>query len=333
MLIRFNDFTLCDSARDGSMKLADDLLFAIARRMYTRNMGQSEEMSDALADSDSYADYRRQCVRRVLDAAERYQVPYRNQVVLDLGCYDGAISGGYLEAGARQVIGVDIDEPAVRQAQQNHTKENLEFRVGSTTELPVQDASVDTIFCYDVFEHVACPAPILEQCYRVLRPGGRMLIGTWGWYHPFAPHLWSTMPVPWAHVVFGEASMLRVCRRIYQSDFYRPNMHDFDEDGERLADKFNYLSIPTDYLNKYLIRDFERVFDESSLDFRVHAERFSSKWAAWTAPLLKVPLLREFFTAYIWVVLERPSTGQDMTQPNAQRRSADPAPVATVGAS
>ena len=289
------------------MKLADNLLFAIAKRMYTRNMGQSEEMTDALADSDSYADYRRQCVSRVLTAAESYGVDYRGRDVLDLGCYDGAISGGYLDAGARRVFGVDIDEPAVRLAQKNHTRENLEFRVGSTTELPLEDASIDTIFCYDVFEHVECPAPILEQCHRVLKPGGKMLIGTWGWYHPFASHLWSTMPVPWAHVLFGEASMLRVCRRIYQSDFYQPNMHDFDEHGDRIADKFTYTSIPTDYLNKYLIRDFERVFAESPLNFRLHSERFSSKWAAWTTPLLNVPLIREFFTAYIWVVLERPA--------------------------
>lgn len=290
------------------MKLAEDILFAIAKRMYRRNMGQSEEMTDALADSDSYAEYRKTCVRQVLDAADKYDVPYRDLAVMDLGCYDGAISGGYLDAGARRVVGVDIDEPAVRTAQQLHARDDLEFRVSSTTELPIRDESVDTIFCYDVFEHVECPAPMLEQCFRVLKPGGRMLIGTWGWYHPFAPHLWSTMPVPWAHVLFGEETMLKVCRRIYQSDFYQPNMHDFDKDGERIEDKFNYSKIPTDYLNKLLIRDFERVFRDSSFEHRVHAERFSSKWAAWTTPLLKLPFVREFFTAYIWVVLERPLT-------------------------
>ncbi len=56
---------------------------------------------------------------------------------------------------------------------------------------------VDVVLCYDVFEHVSRPAAVLDECYRILKPGGKMLIGTWGWYHPFAPHLWSTMPVPW----------------------------------------------------------------------------------------------------------------------------------------
>lgn len=288
------------------MKLAENLLFAVAKRMYTRNMGQSEEMTQALASDDSYADYRQECVNDVLVAADKYNVSYKGKTVLDLGCYDGAISGGYLKAGAKHVIGVDIDAPAVKVAQEKYSGPNIEFHASNTTELPLPDSCVDTIFCYDVFEHVSCPSPILEQCFRVLKPGGKMLIGTWGWYHPFAPHLWSTMPVPWAHVVFSEKTMLRVCRRIYNSDFYVPNMHDFDKNGARITDKFNYETIPTDYLNKYLVKDFEKVFQNSPLDFKINQQRFSSKWAAWTKPLLKVPFLKEFFTAYIWVVLQRP---------------------------
>ena len=287
------------------MKLSENILFAIAKKMYTRNMGQSEEMTEALANDASYATYRQECIHDVLTAADKYGVGCKDKTILDLGCYDGAISGGYLKAGAKHVIGVDIDEPAVRIAQAQHSGPNIEFHVSNTVELPLPDNCVDTIFCYDVFEHVSCPSPILEQCHRVLKPGGKMLIGTWGWYHPFAPHLWSMMPVPWAHVIFSEKTMLRVCRRIYKSDFYVPNMHDFDENGVRKPDKFDYESIPTDYLNKYLIKDFEKVFRDSPLKYKINRQRFSSKWAAWTRPLLKVPFLKEFFTAYIWVVLEK----------------------------
>lgn len=302
------------------MALGETLLYALTKRLYLRNLGQSEEMTQALANAEAYADYRRDCLNKVLSAAKRYGVEVKDQDVLDLGCYDGAITRGYLEAGAATVLGIDIDEEAVRKAQQRYTNSRMEFRISGTGAFPVADESLDTIFCYDVFEHVEFPGPILKECFRVLRPGGKMLIGTWGWYHPFAPHLWSTMPVPWAHVFFSERTVLRTCRRVYHSDWYRPNMHDLDVNGERIADKFTNESIPTSYLNKFLVRDFERVFKESPLKYTVHPQRFSSRWAAWTKPLLAVPFLREFFTAYIWVVLERPASAEHTNRTSTPRK-------------
>ena len=304
------------------MKISENILFAIASRMYRSSLGQSDEMFQALSDGDSYAGYRRECLAKVLDAAKLYGVPFLRRDVLDLGCYDGAISSGYLDAGARFVYGVDIDESAVKSAQKNFTDTRLDFRVSGVAGLPLDDQSVDTIFCYDVFEHVETPAPILDECNRVLRPGGKMLIGTWGWYHPFAPHLWSTMPVPWAHLLFSEKTMLCTCRRVYHSDWYIPNMHDYDEYGQRKADRYTHECIPTDYLNKYLIKDFDDTFRESPLNYKINPQRFSSKWAAWTIPLLKVPFLKEFFTAYIWVVLERPDVPERKKNTGLKREPA-----------
>ncbi len=224
-----------------------------------------------------------------------------------------------------EIIFGTIHADAIETANTKFAGPNVKFRVSDTDRLPLADESIDTIISYDVFEHVATPAQILSECHRVLRPGGSMLIGTWGWYHPFAPHLWSVMPVPWAHVLFSERIMLRVCRRIYQTDWYQPNMHDFDENGERIPDKFNYESIPTDYLNKFLIRDFERTFQQSEFDFQIHPERFSSRAAAWTKPLLRVPVLKEFFTSYIWCVLSKP--GKVQHTPSARISTAPERPV------
>lgn len=287
------------------MKILESMLYFLAKQLYARNLGQSEEMAEALSDSEAYAEYRQQCVDKVMSAAEQYGVPVAGRQVLDLGCYDGALSVGYLQAGADSVVGVDIDIDAVRIAQNRHKSERLTFHPSEPTQIPIPDDSVETILCYDVFEHVACPQEMLSEAWRVLRRGGKMLIGTWGWYHPFAPHLWSTMPVPWAHVVFSERTMLRVCRRVYHSDWYVPNMHDLDKDGNRKLDKYMEESIDKGYLNKLLISDFEKVFRESEFHAEIHQQRFSSRYAAWTAPLLKIPFIREFFTAYLWVVLEK----------------------------
>jgi SAM-dependent methyltransferase len=211
----------------------------------------------------------------------------------------------YVTHGVRRIVGVDIDPEAIEIARVRHTGPAVDYLLSRTTAIPLPDASIDTIVCYDVFEHVSRPAEVLAECRRVLRRGGRMLIGTWGWYHPFAPHLWAAMPVPWAHIVFSERTILRTCRRVFHSEWYVTNRHDVDEHGRKKIDKYVDEAISTDYLNKLRISDFEKVFRGSGLHHAIHPEPFGSKYAQWTRPLLSVPHLREFVTSYFWAVLTK----------------------------
>lgn len=290
------------------MWIAEQLLFGLCRALYRTQVAHSSDMKDALHDIDAYDSYRAGEIGRILEMVERLDVPIAGRTVLDLGCNDGAISEEYLRRGAGRVIGVDIDARAIERAGARHSDERLSFVVSTVGGIPLEDRSVETIISYDVFEHIARPDAMLGEMRRILAPGGRVLIGTWGWRHPFAPHLWSVMPVPWAHVVFSERTVLRVCRRVYHSSWYVPNMHDFDDRGERFADKFANERISSDYLNKYLIRDFERAFLNSGFDCEVHAVPFGSAYARWTRPLLAVPWLCEFLAGYVWFVLKKAET-------------------------
>ncbi len=290
------------------MRMAENVLFALARLMYRSEVAHSDQMKTALASPRAYAQYRASRAQVVLEGARASGIDVTGRVVVDLGCNDGAITPAYLDAGASRVFGVDVDSEAIRRAGRHSIEDRLVFLESSVDRLPLDDQVADIVICYDVFEHVARPDAILRECYRVLRPGGQMLIGTWGWYHPYAPHLWSTMPVPWAHVFVSERTLLRTCRRVYHSPWYRPTMHDFDADGNRLADKFTEERISTDYLNKYLIRDFEQVFARSQFHTTVRLQPFGSRFARWTKPLLRVPFAREFVTSYMWATLTRPGS-------------------------
>lgn len=64
--------------------------------------------------------------------------------------------------------------------------------IGTDGTLPLADDSVDAVLSTQVLEHVAEPATYLDECLRVLRPGGRLLLSTHGLmvYHPDPVDYW-----------------------------------------------------------------------------------------------------------------------------------------------
>jgi ubiquinone/menaquinone biosynthesis C-methylase UbiE len=289
------------------MWIAEQILFQLARSLYRTEVAHSSKMKNALRHIDAYGAYRATEINRILEAVERYRIPITGRTIVDFGCNDGAISVEYLCRGAARIIGIDIDERAIQRARALHHEEGLTFVQSTVSTIPLEDQSVDAVISYDVFEHVSQPPTILKELYRILTPRGQVLIGTWSWRHPFAPHLWAVMPVPWAHVFFSEQTILRVCRRVYHSAWYMPIMHDYDQEGQKLADKYTHESISTDYLNKYLIQDFERAFLASGFVYETHPVPFGSRYARWTHVCLRIPWLREFMAGYVWFVLTKPA--------------------------
>ncbi|MFN3200781.1 MAG: class I SAM-dependent methyltransferase [Bradymonadia bacterium] len=287
------------------MRISENLLFLIARQMMKRKGSVSEEFSEKLSSADTYNDYRTQELERILAAAEREGIIFAGKDVLDLGSGPGAIAYGlHATGGARSVVGVDIKPHEVDAANARFGGEHVRFVLSGQDGIPLPDASVDVINSFDVFEHVSNVPAILEECHRILRPGGEILIGTWGWYHPFAPHYWHLMPVPWAHVVFSEKTFMRACRRIYLSDVYTdPLPFELDENGEKDMSRHNIDYIPDVYVNKLLIKDFERHFESSPFNYKMTLIPLGPLKRV--PPVVKLPLLKELLTGYLWVKLTK----------------------------
>jgi 2-polyprenyl-3-methyl-5-hydroxy-6-metoxy-1,4-benzoquinol methylase len=101
---------------------------------------------------------------------------HAGEVVLDVGCGDGAFAAELAAAGC-DVVGVDVDADAIERAARRAP--GARFALWSPdARLPLADASVDVVWAGEVIEHVAELAAWLSELRRVLRSGGRMLLST-----------------------------------------------------------------------------------------------------------------------------------------------------------
>ena len=115
-----------------------------------------------------------------LEHLHRYA--FASEYVQGLDVLDIASGEGYgsemLSRTARHVYGVDIDEVSVTHAQRKYQSKNLEYRLGSCTEIPLLDSSVDIIVSFETIEHITDHEIMMLELKRVLRPGGVVLISS-----------------------------------------------------------------------------------------------------------------------------------------------------------
>jgi SAM-dependent methyltransferase len=107
--------------------------------------------------------------------------PAAGERVVDLGCGESPILGlvqAQLDGGV--AVGIDNNAEALRETRTSlPTSDSRTLLIQSdlAAPLPLADASMDVIFSHDVLEQLPHPDALLRQVWRVLRPGGRLVLG------------------------------------------------------------------------------------------------------------------------------------------------------------
>jgi ubiquinone/menaquinone biosynthesis C-methylase UbiE len=98
--------------------------------------------------------------------------------VVEIGCGTGAIARMIAtRPGVTEVVGTDPSPILINHAA--HLSEglaNLSFQEADGRDLPMPDASFDVAVLHRVLSHAPGPEQLLAEAYRVLRPGGQIVV-------------------------------------------------------------------------------------------------------------------------------------------------------------
>jgi SAM-dependent methyltransferase len=198
-------------------------------------------------------------------------------LVVDVGGGPGFFVREFREAGA---LALCLDTDSGELAAMGRPGQGS--AVGSALRLPLASGVADVCFSSNVLEHVADWRAMLAEMVRVTRPGGIVFVAFTNWLSPWGGHETS----PW-HYLGGE----RAARR-YQRRHGSPPKNEY---GRSL----------------YPVSVASALAWARSAPGIVVVDAVPRYLPGWTRPLLRVPVLREFLTWNLLLVLRRQEAAQE----------------------
>ena len=105
-----------------------------------------------------------------------------DSVVIDVACGTGDLAMAFAKAGAEKIVGVDFTYNMLgvamrkRQSLPAAIGRRVSYQLGDAMRLPVGDASADVVSIAFGIRNVSRPEAAIAEFFRVLRPGGRVII-------------------------------------------------------------------------------------------------------------------------------------------------------------
>ena len=103
--------------------------------------------------------------------------------IIDIGCGIGGSSLYLAEKLQAEVVGITLSPVQANRAQERAVaaglKDRATFKVANALAIPYADNTFDVVWTLESGEHMPDKTKFLQECYRVLKPGGRLIFATW----------------------------------------------------------------------------------------------------------------------------------------------------------
>jgi tRNA (uracil-5-)-methyltransferase TRM9 len=170
--------------------------------------------------------------------------------ILDFGCGNGRLAK-FLEGNFSEYVGVDVSQKLIEIAQKNNQQFASQvrfFKIDPLDEkLPLEKNSFEVIFSIAVFHHFPSTEYRLQKAkelYRVLRPGGKLIISVWNlWQRKF----WKHHLISFWNKLFGNS-------KLDWKDFYLPFKTE-----EKIFERYHHAFSRKEIENLFSKAGFEKI--------------------------------------------------------------------------
>ena len=105
------------------------------------------------------------------------------KTIIDVGCGIGGSSLYLAQKFDANVTGITLSPVQANRgtdrAKNAGLEEKVQFQVANALEMPFPDNQFDLVWSLESGEHMPDKTQFLAECYRVLRPGGKLILATW----------------------------------------------------------------------------------------------------------------------------------------------------------
>ena len=149
------------------------LISQCSQSQYRQSMNEFNIPEGTLPDSDSVERHFRRTRKWLSWISSKLNKPNHEIRLLDVGCSSGA----FLTIASKLGFQAEGVEPAP-QAAQGACSSGLKVHQGFLEDIKFPANTFDIVTMFEVIEHVRDAFPLLNECHRIIKPGGLLMIGT-----------------------------------------------------------------------------------------------------------------------------------------------------------